>query len=334
MTLPGGAAASVFSSHHPKTVERHFRWMEEVGIDGVFLQRFTSELTSPPHKAFRDTVTQHVRAGAEAHGRAWAIMIDISGTPEAVLVETIQQDWAHLVEDLKVTESPFYLREGGRPVLGLWGLGFDDRPGTPAQAALLLDWLQSSAPAHLRAHVVGGVPFWWRTGASDSKPGFASIYAMFDTVSPWAVGRFGDTAGFDTLKKQVMDGDATQTKAASQGYAPVVWPGFSWANLTQSPASYNQIPRAGGTFFWHQVKGMLAVSPTFLFVAMFDEVDEGTAMFKAAASAADLPTQGTFLHLGADGWDLPSDWYLRLGGAAAKAAAGQLKAKGALPYQP
>ena len=334
MTLPGGAQASVFSSHNPKTVDRHFRWMEEAGIDGVFLQRFTSELGSPPHKAFRDAVTQNVRAAAEGHGRAWAIMIDISGTPEGALVQTIEEDWAHLVEELKITDSPFYLREGGLPVLALWGLGFTDRPGTVAQATELLAWLHGGAPAHLRAHVVGGVPFWWRKGSEDSKPGFSAVYAAFDTVSPWSVGRWSTTAGFDSIKKQVVDGDGMQTQAAGQGYAPVVWPGFSWANLTASPASYNQIPRVGGTFFWHQVKGMLSAKPTFLYVAMFDEVDEGTAMFKAATSAASVPAQGTFLHLGADGWNLPSDWYLRLGGAAAKAAAGQLQATGTLPYQP
>ena len=334
MTMPDGQPARVFSSFNPKTVDRHFRWMEEAGISGAFLQRFTSELTSPPHKAFRDTVTLNVRAAAEAHGRVWAIMVDISGTPEGSLVQTIEQDWTQLVEDLKVTESPFYLHEGGLPVLAIWGLGFTDRPGTAAQAAELIAWLQTGAPPHLRAHVVGGVPFWWRTGANDSKPGFSAVYAAFDTLSPWSVGRWDSTAGFDNLKKQVIDGDAKQVATTGQGYAPVAWPGFSWANLTGSPGSYNQIPRKGGAFFWHQVKGMLAGSPTFVYVAMFDECDEGTAMFKAATSAAQVPAQGTFLHLGADGQSLPSDWYLRLGGAAAKAAAGQLQATGQLPYQP
>lgn len=334
MTMQSGQPAQVFSSHNPKTVERHFRWMEEAGIDGVFLQRFTSEVSSPPHFAFRDGVTQHVRAAAEAHGRAWAIMIDISGTPEANLIQIVQNDWKHLVEDLKITDSPFYLRQGGKPVLAIWGLGFTDRPGSVAQATELITWLRTGAPAHLRTWLVGGVPFYWRNGNTDSKPGFANVYGAFDAISPWSVGRFDSTGGFDSKKSQVVDGDATKTKAAGQGYAPVVWPGFSWANLTKSPASYNQIPRKGGTFFWHQVKGMLSVAPTFLYVAMFDEVDEATAMFKAATSASQVPAQGQWLHLGADGWSLPSDWYLRLGGAAAKAIAGQQKAAGTLPYQP
>jgi hypothetical protein len=47
-----GTPAEVFSSYRRPTVLRHFEWMREHGIDGVFIQRFINSLTretrSPP----------------------------------------------------------------------------------------------------------------------------------------------------------------------------------------------------------------------------------------------------------------------------------------------
>ena len=57
-----------------------------------------------------------------------------------------------------------------------------------------------------------------------------------------------------------------------------------------------------------------------LYVAMFDEMDEGTAIFKLAENASQLPTEGNLLALDADdGYkNVPSDWYLRIVGNATK----------------
>ena len=51
---------------------------------------------------------------------------------------------------------------------------------------------------------------------------------------------------------------------------------------------------------------------------MFDEVNEATAMFKVASRRQDAPDQGYWLTLDADGFTLPSDWYLRLAGEISK----------------
>ena len=53
-------------------------------------------------------------------------------------------------------------------------------------------------------------------------------------------------------------------------------------------------------------------------IAMFDEVNEGTAVFKLAAKRQDAPAQGFWLTLDADGEALPSDWYLKLSGEITK----------------
>ena len=45
----------------------------------------------------------------------------------------------------------------------------------------------------------------------------------------------------------------------------------------------------GGRFYWRQVGRALQAGATMLYGAMFDEVDEGTAMFQVAASRRDAP---------------------------------------------
>jgi hypothetical protein len=59
-----------------------------------------------------------------------------------------------------------------------------------------------------------------------------------------------------------------------------------------------------------------------MYIAMLDEVDEGTAMFKTAENSSMSPAQEYWLNLDADGYDLPSDWYLRSAGQAAEALRG------------
>ncbi len=64
---------------------------------------------------------------------------------------------------------------------------------------------------------------------------------------------------------------------------------------------------------------------------MFDEVDEGTAIFKAAAKRTDAPDQGYWLTLDADGADLPSDTYLKIAGAITRMFHGEIPPDPKLP---
>lgn len=43
--FPDGSPAYVFSSYDESTIDLHFKWMKEYGVDGVFMQRFFSVLT-------------------------------------------------------------------------------------------------------------------------------------------------------------------------------------------------------------------------------------------------------------------------------------------------
>jgi hypothetical protein len=276
-----------------------------------------------------------VQAGAEAEGRVFAIEYDVSGVDEAHLVEWLEADWKYLVDTLQVTASPRYLQDGGKPVLYLWGLGFADRPGTPAAAATLIDWLTTSADPRYRVTLVGGVPANWRTLDGDAKtdPAWARVYRSFDVLSPWTVGRFADDAGADAYRATSLAADLAAVTAAGKRYMPVVFPGFSWHNV-HGGGVVNEIPRRGGAFYWRQVRNAVGAGATMLKTAMFDEVDEGTAMFKLAPTAAALPTGASLVPLDADGQALPSDFYLRVGGAATALLRGDLPITSTLPVTP
>jgi hypothetical protein len=335
MTTAGGQPAAVYSAYRKQTVVRHMAWMRKHDIDGVFLQRFVSELGSPKHKAFRDQVARNIRDGAAQHGRVFALMYDISGYSGTNLLGSLQADWKHLVDTLQLTGSPRYLKHNARPVLAIWGLGFSDRPTTAAQAQQIVDWFKSGAAPKYRAWLVGGVPTHWRTLNGDAKtnPAWAKVYTTFDVISPWAVGRYGTLAGADSFKSKQIVPDMATLKGTNVAYMPVVFPGFSWANLKPG-ALLNQIPRLGGAFYWRQAYNAISAGATMLYVAMFDEVDEGTAMFKLAPTKAELPLQGQFVPLNIDGQKLPADWYLRLGGETSRMMRGVAPLTTTIPITP
>jgi hypothetical protein len=265
--------------------------------------------------ALRDGVLRDVMAAAAAHGRVFAVMYDLTGMSETPSrVERISNDWIHLVRDLGVTDSPRYLHHAGRPVLGIWGIGFDHVAGSHDEDYNIVNHLQNMIDEPYRATTVGGVPEGWRTCTRSSRAGYDDVYDLYAVLSPWTVGRYDD-AGYAGFRRDFVQPDLAD--AGADNYLPVVFPGFSWTNLTAGRDPLNAFPRLAGDFLWHQAWGAWSAGARMLYVAMFDEVDEGTAVFKAAEDESRLPTTGTFLSLDADGTALPSDWYLRLVGEAA-----------------
>jgi hypothetical protein len=221
------------------------------------------------------------------------------------------------VDDLKITQSDRYLRHKGKPIVAIWGFGFKDRVQNPKRAAELIDWFKNKAPKKYQATLMGGVPAYWRTLGRDSlqEIEWANVYRSFDIISPWTVGRYRDNHEADKFKRNVVRPDVVECEANGIDYFPVIYPGFSFANKDPSK-EFNEIPRNGGNFLWKQMYNTLQAGSKQVYVAMFDEVDEGTAIFKVAETSAQTPAQGQWLTLDADGCNLPSDWYLRLVGNA------------------
>jgi hypothetical protein len=149
------------------------------------------------------------------------------------------------------------------------------------------------------------------------------VYRAYDVISPWTVGRFADEAGADAWLREVVMPDLGETRKLGIGYMPVVFPGFSWYNLMTNrnkpdQAVLNRIPRRCGKFLWRQVSNLLNAHVTTLYAAIFDEVDEGTALFPAETRMDKLPAGANMVFLNQDGCALPDDWYLRVTAAAAR----------------
>jgi hypothetical protein len=285
--------------------------MRQYGIDGVFLSRFVGESTSPERARHINTVLANVREGVHREGRVWAMMLDLSmGGRDRVNI--VERDWKFLCDDVKIREDSRYLHNQGKPVVLLWGLGLKDRPWTPEQGEELIHFFKDD-PKYGGVYLIGGVDPFWRTlsGGSRTNAEWAKVYRMFDSISPWDAGRYRDNNSMDRVRRDSWEGDLAELKDLKMGYMPTAFPGFSWDNLRQSRPGTSGISRRKGDFYWRQFAIFKELNVRTVFVGMFDEVNEGTAIYKVANQT---PVGQHFVTN--DG--LPSDWYLRLTGEATR----------------
>ncbi len=312
-TLADGSPAEVFSSANQATVVRHFEWMRDYGIDGAFLQRFAANLRSDVSLRNENKVLANVREGAKSTGRTYAVMYDLSGL-RAGEVTLVQKDWSQLQTELSLTGDEGYLHHNEKPLVAVWGVGFsDDRKYSLRECLELVRWLKSNG-----CSVMLGVPSYWREGIRDAVDDaiLHETIRLADVVSPWTIGRYRTPGEATRHAETVWKADRAWCEQESIDFLPVVFPGFSWKNL--HGGELNQIPRLKGDFFWSQIKAAKDAGCEMLYIAMFDEVDEGTAIFKCT----NHPPSGngaSFLTL--EG--LASDHYLRLAGKAGKLIRGE-----------
>jgi hypothetical protein len=214
-----------------------------------------------------------------------------------------------------------YLRHGGRPVVAVWGVGFNDgRRYTLAECEQLVDFLKHDKDYGGNT-VVLGVPTGWRTLDADSvnDPALHPILRKGDVISPWTVGRYRSPDGVADHSRRRWREDLAWCGKEKKDYLPVVFPGFSWHN--QRPrAPLNEIPRLKGRFLWKQYLEAKASGATMIYQAMFDEMDEGTAIFKCTND----PPVGASRFVTFEG--LPSDHYLWLTGTGGRLLRGEIKA--------
>ncbi len=192
---PDGSDVYMYSPYDESTVDLHFKWMKDYGIDGVFMQRFVVEVkeSNPKGKRHFNKVLENALKAAKKYGRAICVMYDLSGCgPEDVAY--IEKDWKELQSTFDLFNNkthPTYLRHNKKPLVVLWGVGFNDgRRYTTANVDALVDRLKGPEK---RVSVMLGVPYYWRSMRNDTEnnPGLHALIKKSDIVMPWAVGRYG-----------------------------------------------------------------------------------------------------------------------------------------------
>ncbi|RJU59428.1 metallophosphoesterase [Bacteroides sp. AM37-9] len=313
--LPDETPAKVFSSYDASTTDLHFKWMKQYGIDGVFMQRFVVSIRNQKGKDNYNKILNNAVLSAEKYDRAICLMYDLSGM-EAGEEDILIRDWKELCEKYKLVSrnNNHYVYHHGKPLVAVWGIGFNDRRKYGyEQVKKIIDFLKSEG-----CSILVGVPTHWRTLTIDavSDTRLLELVKQADIVHPWLVGRF-DNHTYEPYRKLIEE-DIKWCKANGKDYMPVLFPGFSWHNMKKD-APQNMIPRLGGRFFWQQVKGAVDAGAESLYLAMFDEIDEGTAFFKCT----NTPPVGESSFITYEG-EAP-DHYLWLAGEAAKYLRGELR---------
>ena len=338
LTNQDGAAARVFSSWDESTTDLHFRWMQQYGIDGVFMQRFFGVTRSEPSRRKSRLILEHALTAAQKHGRAIAVMYDLSGLRSSGEdCASIILDWRELVDELKLTSqgtNQTYLYHRGKPLVAIWGLGFPDRSYNLRTIGIekLIEFFKHD-PVYGGCSVLLGVPTYFRALEVDCLPDpyLHEVIASADLVMPWTVQRFTPLLHVDAARYAAqVKADLAWCRERRVDYAPCVCPGFSWYNLGKVEFGglppLNQIPRQKGAFYWSQIAGAIQSGAKMVYVAMFDEMDEGTAIFKCS----NHPPVGPQL---CDYEGLPSDHYLWLTGQAGRMLRGEITFSSKLPVR-
>jgi hypothetical protein len=324
-----GSVAYVPSSFVKKTGIRHCKWMEDYGLDALFIQRFAGPSIRDANLFnHNNTVLRNIREGCNLYGRAYVVMYDLSGL-EADKLESLKLDWMRLVDNMGVTRDAgdhAYLHHRGKPLVAVWGIGFGSgKEETKGKRAFSLDSQREflnflkNDPKYGGCSLMIGIPTAWRTQTRDatSDPKLLEICKEVDVLSPWTVGRYKTIEEVSAHAKNYYEGDVAWCKENNLDFLPVVFPGFSWHNKTPAK-KMDEIPRQGGKFLWSQYAALKKLGIPMVYQAMFDEMDEGTQIFKVDQN----PPVGESPFLTYEGQ--ANDYYLWLVGQAKKMIVGEL----------
>ena len=307
-----GSPGYVFSSLNPKTVNRHFEWMKDYEIDGAFVQRFGVHGAKDRRNHRRLMADNQklmlCRDAAIRNERCWVLMYDLSGLVEDDF-DRLAEDWKQLRKRMNLGEDPndsAYLHLNGKPLVAIWGVGFGDDRGYSLKKCEWFVRLLKHNPEWGGMSIMLGVPYHWRQQRGDATKdeNLHSVLKLADVLSPWSVGRYRSAEEVTRNVTVHQRADREWCEKAGISYLPVLFPGFSWKNMNGPETT--QISRDGGRFLWRQFVATMGAGNRSAYIAMFDEIDEATAIFKCTND----PPVGASTFQTYEG--LPADHYLWL----------------------
>ncbi len=315
-----GQPATLFSSYDQQTVDTQYRWMAENGIDTAALQRFNpysgSGFTIGGEGPTRDDMAVKVMNAAQTYGVKFYIMYDVSGWTSNAMPAQIKYDWTNVMVQLKITNSPMYAMQNGKPVVCIWGLGMNDanHPWTPDVCLDVVSWFKSQG-----CYVIGGVRRDWRTVDATYLP----LYNAMNMISPWLIGAIGNISGADSIYNNFMLGDQAYCNANGLDYQPCILPGDTGQ-------------RVHGNLMWEMFYNAKKAGVQGLYISMYDEFNEGNQISCTAENASMAPVGSSSLYftLDQDGTACSSDYYLRLTGDGGRMVKGGIALTSVRPTVP
>lgn len=372
-TSPDGSTPRLYSSYDASTVNLHFRWMKEYGIDGVFMQRFVSQITDNVALSHSNKVLESAMMASNEYARAISIMYDMVGMDANTSVDVVLNDARQQIQKYSLMDRSagqrYFLYHNGKPLIGIVSVGQKSAPYTISQAQAIVDGLQE-----MGFSIMLGVPAYWRSANGDGDvvddPNITALIKDVDIIMPWFVGAYDYDGTVPTtplgsftnfFNKRIID-DFAAADNYGVDFCPLVFPGFSDRNMHPDHYVYD---RHSGDFYWQQIYKFINQGAEMLYVAMFDEIDEGTAIYKClrknevpsneyssdyyvifengAYRRSDVPVS-----VSGGGWckkasdlgvkfngiesDLGSDYYLRLTGEAGKILKRQVELNSTKPF--
>ncbi|MEI7728915.1 MAG: glycoside hydrolase family 71/99-like protein [Verrucomicrobiota bacterium] len=296
--LLDGSPATVFSSLDASTTDLHCRWMREYGIDAMAFQRFYWMLKKNDHRdgdALK--VLKNCLESTKKEGRAFMLMYDLSNySQDEDHAEVLIRDFKRLVDDYQMTggQKTHYLYYQGKPLVCLWGIGHGGKKGSGPhryEVKKFIEFLKHD-PEYGNCAIMLGVPCYFAERKYDcsSAKELTEIFALADIFSPWNGGRYATTDNdflgvYGETFGERLAKDLAYCKSKHQEYAPTVYPGFSWYNAMRTgeglDGPFGAIPRRKGHCYWGLWERVVKAGCRIVFIGMFDEFNESTAIMKS-----------------------------------------------------